>query len=154
SSVGCSLHSPFTVLEERPQRRLIRLAGVEVEGVHAFGGQRAAEVIHSLLGQFGKAAADVLICSVQLNEFSALGVLDREHAYIGQLGFTQVVHVQGDQVMAAASQAHGAAQFGQGLVLVGKLEVGNQEHDGAAVGHLVGEVERADDIRATGLRFE
>jgi len=91
---------------------------------------------------------------VEFNDLAAFRVFQCDDSDIGKLFLARIFNMDCNQVMTTIRLADRAALAPHGNAgIAARLEVRNQEHDGAPVQHVIDDVERLDGVSTDALRF-
>ena len=125
------LQSPFPVAKKAPQRRDVVLVGANRNRIDPFLTEvrRTSSEVRAPASS-RKARRTARIGSIQFDLLSRFGILEGEQADVRQLFLAGIDDRDGDQVMTAAGDGKFARK-------IGRLKIGDEENDGAAMQHFI-----------------
>jgi hypothetical protein len=136
-------------LEETLQHGEVWGVRLQLQGIDALGAKIADQAAAALQGLLFKSCADGGARGIDFDQFTGFRILEREHPDIGQLPFTGILDMDGNEVMTAIRLAHGPAQLrARGDRVANRLEIRYQEYDRTPMQDMIDNIERLDAVGA------
>src|SRR4030095_802141 len=137
----------LALFEKGTQLREVILAGLQSNRIDVVSAQHARKLVLALVDKPANPRSCGAIRSVDLNLIAGLSVFQGDDADIWQNSLSFVMNMDGDEIVSPST-------YRQSSRKIGRLEIRNEEHHGAARDNLGQIIEGQRRFRAASLWFE